>query len=150
MDYLLEWILRSSPLFQLTVLLLQSRFLSITRWGWQKMSLNSWPIWISNLRMVFVLGLKTTRSFHYFSLTLDYSIIFSSAQLEKFKWFNLVCLSYILWSQNAPLLKKCFASYLLLSYLLLNKKKTLSEHFIFTQPLRSGRIWHKVNFLSGV
>ena len=21
---------------------------------------------------------------------------------------------------------------------------------IFTQPLRSGRIWHKVNFLSGV
>ena len=25
-----------------------------------------------------------------------------------------------------------------------------SDIIIFTKPLRSGRIWHKVNFLSGV
>ena len=32
----------------------------------------------------------------------------------------------------------------------LNPTKSYILFTLFTQPLRSGRIWHKVNFLSGV
>ena len=47
-----------------------------------------------------------------------------SARRPDLKKEYLVCLRNILWSQNVQLLKKkCFASRLLLVYLLLNKKK---------------------------
>ena len=45
------------------------------------------------------------------------------------RWFNQIHIKNILWRQNVQLLKKkCFVSYFLLDYLLLNQKKFAEDH----------------------
>ena len=48
------------------------------------------------------------------------------------------------------ILKKTLFSYAMSTTSIGEKSKLLIIKILFTQPLRSGRIWHKVNIQSGV